>query len=178
MLDTIHAALVPWYLELKFVHLFFVMIWAWSTSVAYSYYVKGAFLAWERNPDDPVAIQRRNFAIDQFDKGAILEHVAFPVILVTGPLLYWLGPWNLDFTWLVIKLAVVVLVFVPMEICDYWLAHFGGNKARLRRRGLMQQHERAIRLHWQFLKVSTPLIVIFMPLAVYLAVVKPGGLWP
>lgn len=174
MLQTIHDLLSPWYLQIKFLHVIFVMIWAWSTSVAYTWYVKGAFLAWEKNPDDPVAIQRRNFAIDQFDKGAILEHIAFPVILITGPLLYWLGPWDTGFTWLVVKLAIVALVFVPMEICDYWLAHFGGNKLKLRRRGLMEKHDRAIRLHWLFLRVSTPLIIVFMPLVIYLAVVKPS----
>ncbi len=174
MLEMIREALIPWYLQIKFVHLFFVMVWALSTAVAYSWYVKGAFVAWEKNPEDPVAIQRRNYAIDQFDKGAVLEHIAFPIILITGPLLYWIGPWDLNASWLIIKLTVVTFIFVPMEIIDYWLAHFGGNKARLRRKGLMKEHDRAILLHWKFLKLSTPLIIVFIPLVVYLAVVKPA----
>lgn len=173
MLDSLHDLLSPFYLQIKFVHLFFVMIWSWSTAVAYSWYVKGAFLRWERNPDDAKAIQRRNWAIEQFDKGAMLEHVAFPVILITGPLLYFIGPWNLELKWLAAKLAIVVLIFVPMEAYDYWLAHFGGNKEKLRKRNLPEKYEQAVRLHWQFLKASTPLIMISMPAVIYLAVTKP-----
>lgn len=173
LLDSLRTTLAPSYLYIKFIHLFFVMIWGWSTAVAYSWYVKGAFLRWEKNPRDAQAIQRRNWAIEQFDKGVVLEHVAFPIILVTGPLLWFIGPWNLDFKWLVVKLAIVALIFVPMEVCDYWLSHFGGNKEKLRRRNLPEQYERAIHLHWQFLKISTPLIIVFMPAVVFLAVTKP-----
>ena len=173
MLDATREALAPFYLYIKFVHVFFVMIWSWSTAVAYTWYVKGAFQRWEKAPTDPVAIQRRNWAIEQFDKGVVLEHVAFPVILVTGPLLYFIGPWNLDFKWLLVKLLVVTLIFIPIEVCDYWLSHFGGNKARLRRHQQQDKYERAIHLHWRFLKITTPLIIIFMPAVVFLAVTKP-----
>lgn len=173
MWDAAREFLAPAYIYIKFVHVFFVMIWGWSTAVAYSWYVKGAFLRWERNPTDTVAVQRRNWAIEQFDKGAVLEHVAFPIILVTGPLLYFIGPWNLSFTWLLIKLLVVALVFIPMEVFDYWLSHFGGNKARLRKRNLPEKYEQAIRQHWRFLKISTPLITICMPLVIFLAITKP-----
>lgn len=173
MLDTMREVLGPFYLYIKFVHVFFVMIWGWSTAVAYSWYVKGAFVRWEKNPTDSLAIQRRNWAIEQFDKGVVLEHIAFPVILITGPLLYFIGPWNLSFGWLVAKLAIVILVFVPMELADYWLSHFGGNKEKLRKRNLPEKYERAIQLHWVFLKVSTPLIIVFMPAVIFLAVTKP-----
>jgi len=173
MFDALREALAPGYLYIKFVHLFFVMIWSWSTSVAYTWYVKGAYLKWLKNPDDPVAIQRRNYAQEQFDKGAVLEHVAFPVVLITGPLMYWLGPWNLDYTWLLVKLLIIVFIFLPIEVFDYHLSHFGGNKEKLRRKGLMDQYEISMRRHWTFLKVTTPLIVVFMPLVIFLAVVKP-----
>lgn len=173
MWDSVRELLAPAYIYIKFIHVFFVMIWSWSTAVAYSWYVKGAFLRWERNPDDATAVQRRNWAIEQFDRGVVLEHVAFPVILITGPLLYFIGPWTLSFHWLAIKLCVVAFVFVPMEIFDYYLSHFGGNKESLRKRNLPEKYEWAIRKHWQFLKVSTPLISIFMPLVIFLAVTKP-----
>ncbi|MEZ5504559.1 MAG: hypothetical protein R3F47_05995 [Gammaproteobacteria bacterium] len=173
MLESLRELLAPAYLYIKFIHVFFVMIWSWSTAVAYSWYVKGAFLRWERSPSDPQLIQRRNWAIEQFDKGVVLEHVAFPIILITGPLLYFIGPWNLSFGWMVAKLAIVILVFVPMEVADYWLSHFGGNKEKLRKRNLPEQYEKAIQMHWRFLKISTPLITIFMPAAIFLAVTKP-----
>ncbi|MCG8670149.1 MAG: hypothetical protein MI867_12095 [Pseudomonadales bacterium] len=174
MLEDLQSALMPYYIYIKFVHVFFVMIWSWSTAVAYTWYVKGAFLKWEKSPDDPTLIQRRNWAIEQFDKGVVMEHVAFPVILITGPLLYFIGPWNLDFTWLLIKLTVVVFVFLPLEIIDYWLSHFGGNKLKLKKKQKMEQYERAIQQHWRFLKASTPLVTIFIPAVIFLAVVKPA----
>ncbi|HET8707012.1 MAG TPA: hypothetical protein VFM46_11990 [Pseudomonadales bacterium] len=173
MLDAIREALAPGYLYIKFIHLFFVMIWSWSTSVAYTWYVKGAYLKWEKNPNDPQAIQRRNYAQEQFDKGAVLEHVAFPVVMITGPLLYWIGPWTLDFKWVLIKILIVLFIFVPIEVFDYYLSHFGGNKEKLRRKGLMDKYEISMRRHWTFLKVTTPFIVIFMPLVIFLATVKP-----
>lgn len=173
MFEALQSHLAPHYLYIKFVHVFFVMIWAWSTSVAYGWYVRGAFLKWAANPDDPRLIARRNFAIEQFDRGVILEHVAFPVIIVTGPLLLLVAGWQPDSPWLLLKLLVVVLVFVPMEIVDYHLSHFGGNKYRLRMRGESEKYEAAIRRHWTFLKVTTPLIVIFVPLVIFLSIVKP-----
>jgi uncharacterized membrane protein len=174
MFEVVREFMLPYYLYVKFVHLFFVMIWSWSTSVAYTWYVKGAFLRWQKNPNDVQAIERRNYAQEQFDKGAVLEHVAFPIVMLTGPLLYWLGGWQMmEAKWLLIKLLVVTFIFLPMEAIDYWLAHFGGNKEKLRKRGLMEKYEQSMRWHWLFLRVSTPIIVIFMPLVIFLAVVKP-----
>ena len=34
MLEALQSTLLPWYTLIKFVHVFFVMIWAWSTTVA------------------------------------------------------------------------------------------------------------------------------------------------
>lgn len=174
MPEAIQSALLPYYIYIKFIHVFFVMIWSWSTAVAYTWYVKGAFLRWEKNPQDPVVIQRRNWAIEQFDKGVVMEHVAFPIILITGPLLYFIGPWNLDFTWLLIKLTIVIFIFVPLEIFDYWLSHFGGNKLKLKRKNEWEKYEHAIQQHWKFLKASTPFIMIFVPTVIFLAIVKPS----
>jgi len=176
MIETIQTTFAGYYLYIKFVHVFFVMIWAFSTSVAYGWYVRGAFLKWAANPDDPALIRRRNRAIEQFDRGVVLEHVAFPVILLTGPLLMIIAGWRLDSPWLVLKLLVVIFVFVPMEAVDYYLSHFGGNKYRLRMRGESGRYELAIRRHWQFLRITTPLIIVFVPLVIFLAIVKPT-LW-
>ena len=174
MLEALQSTLLPWYTLIKFIHVFFVMIWAWSTAVAYVWYVKGAFLRWEKYPDDPEVVKRRNWAIEQFDKGVVMEHVAFPIILITGPLLYVIGPWNLDFTWLLLKLGIVVFIFVPLEAVDYWLSHFGGNKLKLKQKQQWEQYEIAIQQHWKFLKASTPIIMLFVPTVIFLAIVKPG----
>lgn len=145
-------------------------------AVAYSWYVRGAFLNWERNPEDPELVRRRNYAIEQFDRGVVLEHIAFPIILVTGPLLWIATGWSFGNPWLLLKLLVVVLVFVPLEVVDYHLSHFGGNKRRLRLRGDSAGYELAVRQHWLFLRISTPVVVVFVPLVIFLTVVKPT-LW-
>ena len=176
MIEAIQSTFSDYYLEIRFVHVFSVMIWAFSTAVAYGWYVKGAFVKWEANPTDATAINRRNWAIEQFDRGVILEHTAFPVVLVSGLLLLSISGWTVDTPWLLLKLLVVVLVFLPMEIFDYHLSHFGGNKYRLRLRGESDRYEVAIRRHWLFLRVTTPLIILFVPLTMFLAMVKPA-LW-
>ena len=71
------------------------------------------------------------------------------------------------------KLVLIVLVFLPIEIADFYLAHFGGNKERLRRAGDEVAYERAIHLHWWFLITTTPIVIVSITFAFYLAIVKP-----
>ena len=171
--EAVRQFLLPYYLEIKFIHLFFVMMWAWSTGVAYFWFVKSSYLRWQRNPDCPKAKERRDWALEQFDKGVVLEHIAFPIILITGPLLYWLGGWQLSAYWLLIKLILITLIFVPMEAIDYWISHFGGNKTRLRKAGDPERFEKIVQWHWKFFRVTTPFVAIFIPAIIFLAVVKP-----
>lgn len=95
-IETTESTFSDYYLHIKYVYVFFVMIWASSTAVAYGWYVKGAFLEWEKSPDDPQFIKRRNWSIEQFDRGVVLEDIAFPIIIITGPLLWISSGWRLD----------------------------------------------------------------------------------
>lgn len=174
MLELIREYLGPHYLIIKFIHVFAVMAWSWSTAVAYTSYLKPAYMKWRKNPDDPVLKQRRDWAFEQFDRGAVIEHTAFPVLLISGGLLFALGGWNLGFHWLLLKLCIVVFVFFPIEIADYWLSHMGGNKYRIRTQGSPEKYQRYIQHHWLFFKITTPLITIFMPMVIFLAIVKPA----
>src|SRR3546814_940342 len=108
IMDALRQWLSPWYLEIKFVHLAAVMAWLWSTSVAYVHYLLPAFHAWRRNPDDEGVIALRDWVMDRFDRGAVIEHIAFPIVMISGPLLYWVGGWDSSATWLMIKLLIVV----------------------------------------------------------------------
>lgn len=172
--DALREWLSPWYLEIKFVHLAAVMAWIWSTSVAYVYYLVPAFQAWRRNPHDPVVIAQRDWVIDRFDHGALIEHVAFPIVMVSGPLLYWVGGWDTSATWLTIKLLIVLGLFLPIEVFDYHLSHLGGNKRHALARGGAAHRERKLHQHWWFLLVTTPLIIYFTGIVVFLAVTKIG----
>lgn len=173
MIEFLQHHLGPYYFYVKFVHLFFVMIWLWSTAVGFAYYLVPVFKAWRRNPGDPQVLALRNWAIERFDHGVIYEHVAFPMVLITGPLLLILGGWNLDSGWLVVKLLIVIGIFLPVEIMDYWISHMGGNKSRLRRTGDADLYERGIQRHWMFLLVSSPPVMVFGALIILLAVTKP-----
>lgn len=167
--------LAPWYAQIKFLHVIMVGIWAFSTAVAYQNYVIPAFRRALANPGDAEAIDQRNRAIEAFDKGVVLEHVAFPGVLLTGLLLLWLGQWSIMETWwLAAKLALVVLIFIPMEIVDYRISHFSTPKRELRLAGEVAQLEEAIAFHWKFLRISTFFVVTTIPAAIYLAIVKPG----
>lgn len=176
MVDAIRETLGAYYLYIKFVHLMAAMMWSWSTAVAYVWYIRDAWQEWADNPQDPILKARRDWAFEQFDRGVVLEHLAFPVILITGPLMIILAGWPLMTPWLAAKLAIVLLVFMPIEIFDYWLSHLGGNKTRIRKQNDPQKFDRFIRIHWMFFRVTTPLIVIFMPLVIFFATVKPA-LW-
>jgi hypothetical protein len=152
-----------------------VGLWAFSTAVAYRNYIVPAFRAWQRQPDNAAAIARRNDVMERFDRGVILEHVAFPLVLASGLLMVWLAGWSWrEVNWLSLKLGIVFLIFVPMEILDYYLSHFGGNKKNIRLAGDAGRYEAMTRLHWQFFRVSTPLVIVFVPVLFYLAVTKPS----
>jgi uncharacterized membrane protein len=174
-MEALRHALAPHYLELKALHLFAVMAWIWSTSVAYLFFVVPVFKAWRRNPHDLEVIALRDWVAERFDRGAIIEHVAFPVILVTGPLLYWVGGWDTSATWLTFKLLVVVGILIPIEVFDYHLSHLGGNKRKAQARGGDAERERKLHQHWWFLLISTPYVIFFLLLIVFLAVTKYGA---
>lgn len=162
------------YLDVKFFHVFFVAMWSFSTIVAYMYYVVPAFKAHALNPDDAQLIAQRNWAMERFDRGVILEHIAFPIVLFTGVLLFLAGGWSLEsWGWFSAKILIVALIFIPLEIIDYYVSHFGGNKERIRRTGNMNRYDAMISFHWGFFRFSAVFIGIFIPLTFYLAVVKP-----
>ncbi|KCZ46952.1 MULTISPECIES: hypothetical protein [unclassified Hyphomonas] len=173
MLEPIRMFLGEYYLQLKFIHLTAVMVWVWSTSVAYAFYLVPVFKAWRRNPTDQEIVRLRNWMMERFDQGASYEHFAFPVILITGPLLFWAGGFNAHVGWLMLKLLFVAGIFIPIEVTDYYLAHFGGAKHRYREAGDAVGYERAVQHHWWFLLLSSPAIMVSAMIVLYLAITKP-----
>ncbi len=101
------------------------------------------------------------------------QGLQIPVIIITGPLMYVLGGWTTATNWLLLKIILVCLVAIPIEIVDYHLSHFGGNKRRLREAGDMAGYERSIQQHWMFFLVTSPPIMVFAVLIVFLAITKP-----
>ncbi len=173
MLDFLQAHLAPYYLYIKFVHVLFVGVWVFSTAMAYAFFVLPVMKAWRRNPQDGEVIAMRDWIMERFDEGAIYEHIAFPIVLITGPLLYIAGGWNTTMGWFDLKLLIVIGLFIPIEVVDFYLSHFGGNKRKIRDSGDMQSYERHIHMHWWFFLVTTPAVMIYGVLVIFLAISKP-----
>jgi uncharacterized membrane protein len=163
----------PYYLYIKLVHLIAVTVWLWTTAVGYAFYLVPVFKAWRRNPNDLEIIALRDWVMERFDHGVIYEHIAFPVVLLTGPMLWIAAGWSPAAGWFLLKLLIVISIFLPIEFCDYYLSHLGGNKQRLRTSGDPDKHERGIQRHWWFLLITSAPIVVFGVLVMFLAVTKP-----
>lgn len=173
-MTELQTMLLPFYPAIKAVHVFFVAMWTFSTAVAYRYYVVPVFHQWLKNKDDKALTEKRNWTFEAFDRGVVLEHFAFPVILITGVTMVWLNQWPMNQVyWLTAKLLVVAVIFVPMEIVDYHISHWGGRKTLALEAGDQDRYERQIQFHWKFFVTTAPLIRIFTPLAFFLAVAKP-----
>lgn len=174
MIESIRAALGPWYPYLKALHVLSAALWSFSTAVAWIYYLKPALRAARRDPDDAARLARRNEFMERFDRGAALEHVAFVVLVVTAGLMLWLGRVD-PFAWSFVtaKLWIGVLVLVPMEAFDVYLSHLGGSKAHLRATGDDARYERMMDLHWTFFRVTEPIIVVLVPAMFVIAIAKP-----
>ncbi len=171
MHDWFVNTFAPFYPYIKFIHVLAISAWAWSTSVGYYWFLRNAYISWKKNPGDPEYKRRKDWALEQFDNGAIIEHVAFPVAIVTGLSMFVIGGWGLDRPWLKWKLLILVTIFLPMEIVDIWLSHLGGKKER--HRDNPEKYESLVRFHWKFFTIVTPLVGIFIPMLIFLAVVKP-----
>jgi Predicted integral membrane protein (DUF2269) len=174
MLYQLQAAVSEYYSYIKTLHVFSAALWSFSTAVAWIFYLKPAFRAARRRPNDPNALARRNEFMERFDQGAALEHVAFLLLVLTGMLLIWIQ--DVDLTgWGAIsfKFWLGVIVIVPMEAVDIYLSHLGGNKKLIRASGNEDAYERAMSWHWIFFRVTEPIIIILVPLMFVVAIVKP-----
>jgi hypothetical protein len=173
-LDEVRAVFDPYFLAIKAVHVLAASLWAFSTAVAYSYFVKPAFRRVERRPNDPGVRAIRDRSMEAFDRGAAIEHWALLVMVVTAILLLWLG--RVDLTrWnsVTAMLWIGVLVILPMEGLDIYLAHLGGNKERIRQSGDLERYERMLARHRTFLRATEPVIMILVPAMFFIAIAKP-----
>ena len=68
------------------------------------------------------------WAYEQFDKTVVLEHIAFPVALIIGLLMFVMAGWTTDNSWILVNLVIVVGFFIPLEVLDVWISHVLGPK--------------------------------------------------
>lgn len=171
-MTAIHDFLASHYLILKFFHLFVVMIWGFS-AIGGFWYLVTASREWSKDKENLELKRRKEWAQWHFNNVVVLEHIAFPLVLLTGTLLFWVSSWPLDYNWLFWKLVIVLGIFIPMEIVDIWLSHWHSPRA-MKNMDEDQQHYRdATKKHNLFLDITSPLVLVMVPVVIYLAVVKP-----
>lgn len=174
MIGELRTVLGPWYLYIKAVHVLAAAIWSFSTAVAWIHYLKPALRCARARPQDAVRRARRDEFMELFDRGVAIEHVAFGILVVMAGLMLWLGGFDLSsWSFVTAKLWIGIAVILPMEAADIYLAHLGGNKARLRARSDDRAYERMMELHWLFFRITEPLVVVLVPLMFVIAIAKP-----
>lgn len=173
-MEALQEAISPYYFWIKAIHVISAALWSFSTAVAYVSYLKPAIVAVRRHPHDPTRRATLDDFMERFDRGAIVEHVALVVMAATALLMIWIRDVDL-LRWSFIPLLfwLGVLVITPMELLDIWLAHLGGNKAHLRLAGDRERYDRVLGWHLTFLRVTEPLVIVLIPTAFTLAIVKP-----
>lgn len=173
-MEALQEAVSPYYFWIKAFHVISAAVWAFSTSVAYAYYLKPAIVAAHRHPDDPARRARLDDFMERFDRGAIFEHVALVIMIVTALLMIWIRDIDLlRWSFIPFLFWIGVIVITPMEVLDIWLAHLGGNKTRLREAGDRERYDRVLGWHLTFLRVTEPIVIVLIPTAFIIAVVKP-----
>ena len=165
--------LMVYYPYIKFIHLFSVMIWSMSAVGAYVYYFRTTLFAVKKDPQNMELQRRLIWAYEQFDKTVVLEHIAFPMLLITGLLMFLMAGWTTDSSWMLVKLVIVIGFFVPLELLDVWISHVLGPRISKNRENDVNGWNKGRALHWRFLKTVSPWVAVSIPLVIFLAVVKP-----
>lgn len=173
-MEVLQEAISPYYFWIKAIHVISAALWSFSTAVAYVYYLKPAILAVRHHPDDPARRATLDDFMERFDHGATLEHVALVIMTVTALLMIWIRDIDLlRWSFIPFLFWVGVIVITPMELLDVWLAHLGGNKTRVRKSGDRDRYDRVLGWHLGFLRVTEPIVVVLIPAAFIIAIVKP-----
>lgn len=172
-MDWLRELFAEWYIYIKFIHIFFAFLWGLSAPAAFIFYCRTTRAEMQRDPANQEIRRRYIWAMDQFDKVVVLEHIAWPMLLITGPMLYYAGGWGLDSWWLTVKLAIILFFYFPVEIYDVWIAHHHAPPIAARAAQEPKAYDEMRELHWRFIQRVTWGVRLTVPLMYFLAIVKP-----
>lgn len=174
MIEEFRMAVAPFYPWVKAIHVLVAAVWSFSTTVAWSFYLKPTLRSALKHPDDAVRRARRDDFMERFDRGASLEHIALVILVLTAFLMLWIGQVDLTrWSFITAMLWIGIIVILPMEAFDIYLSHLGANKARVRATGDLERYEQVMALHWTFFRVTEPIVIVLVPAMFVLAVAKP-----
>ena len=159
---------------IKFIHVFFAFLWGMAVPPAFMVYVGRAIRDYRADPTNAELERRMWWSWDQIDKLIVVEHVAWPVLLITGPLLFLASGWTLGSTWIILKLAIIIIIYIPMEAYDIWFSHYYAAYAEARKEEDPEGYKKMRADQIKFFKIVSPIVRITIPLLWFLAIVKPG----
>lgn len=171
-------ALAEWRPLLRFVHIGSFLLWA-GPAMGASWYVYVAAWQRSRDPDNEELLRRERWVRHHFNLVVAVEHLGFAVLIVSGLMLAegvdWAFAGQAWFGW---KLAMVFLVFIPMELLDVVLSAWFGRAMKpgstdAEGEGAGAEYGRAARSQDLFLRATIPPVMIGIPFVLYLAVVRP-----
>jgi len=144
------------YTTAKFLHLIGVFLWTSSSSSL------GLFMLYGNFKDTGC----KKEVIRTFYRWMTnLEIFGFLLALSMGLYMLYLLEYKFDINWLNYKLPIVFLIFLPLEIINFWFVNFKIPKSK--------DKEKAYKQYDRFnYIVALPLVLSFL-VVVYLAVVKP-----
>ena len=108
-----------------------------------------------------------------------LEHLGFFTLIASGAVLLGMyGFGALEATWLKVKLALVLLVIIPIEVPDLWFSHRGLPEIFASRRPDAPYTESEQRLldayHRRFVPIFLPILLVAVVVIMWLAIAKPA----
>ncbi|MDP6376155.1 MAG: hypothetical protein QF921_12960 [Pseudomonadales bacterium] len=162
------------FLYIKFIHVFFAFLWGLAVPPAYTVYVRRAINDYQGEPSNAELERRMWWSWDQVDKLIILEHIAWPVLIITGPLMFLASGWTLESTWIMLKLSIIVIIYVPLEAYDIWFSHYYSARAEARKEEDPEGYKKMRGDQLKFFRFVSPVVRITIPLLWFLAIVKPG----
>ena len=161
------------YLIVKFFHLVFVMLWAGSAIGAFWFVLISRKERMDCDDNDDELVRRDDWVRHHFNNVLKIEHIAFPLVILSGISLIMLANWDISSGWLYWKLGIVVLIIIPMEIIDTWLSHFYVPPTISNKKQGLAAYNKAIVVQENFLKIATPTVAITIPTIMYMAITKP-----
>jgi|TARA_B100002003_G_C14136627_1_gene546636 uncharacterized membrane protein len=161
------------FLYIKFIHVFFAFLWGLAVPPAFTVYVRRAMNDYNADPGNEELERRMWWTWDQIDKLIVLEHIAWPILIITGPLMFLASGWSLSDPWIMMKLSIIIIIYVPIEAFDIWFSHFYSAHAEARKLEDPDGYKKMRADQIRFFKIISPTVRITIPAIWFLAIVKP-----
>lgn len=160
-----------WFPIVKVIHLGALVIWLGPSGGAWM-----VLMLARRKAGEPSLVT--HYLYRGFFQMLWLEHAGFFALLASGIVM--LGMFDFAMVqakWLTIKLAILLLVILPIEVADLWFSHRGLPQLFVSRRPDAPYTERERRLldayHRRFVPVALPILLGAVVTMMWLAVAKP-----